>query len=131
MNLSDIVWTTPLKLLGFASQIIGILPFLISLIVLKSIFKNYQQGDIFTSNNAQNFKKLGWLAFIDAFFIKSLSSSLLILAATLTNPPGHRYLTAGFGIPNLTALFLGALLIIISWVMLEASKLQSEQKLII
>ena len=33
-----------LQLLGFSADIIGLLPFLISLFVLRVIFKNYQKG---------------------------------------------------------------------------------------
>lgn len=128
VNLSNVVWTLPLKTLGFFAELIGLMPFLISLFILKSIFNDYQQGTIFSVANAQKYKNLGWISFIDALIIKSCSNSLLVLAVTLTNPPGHRYLTLAFGIPNLKALFLGALLIIISWVMLEASKIYDEQK---
>lgn len=128
VNLSNVVWTLPLKALGFFAELIGLIPFFISLFILKSIFNDYQQGTIFSIANAQKYKKLGWISFIDALIIKSCSNSLLVLAVTLTNPPGHRYLTLAFGTPNLKALFLGALLIIISWVMLEASKIYDEQK---
>ena len=128
VNLSNVAWTLPLKTLGFFAGLIGLMPFLISLFILKSIFNDYQQGKIFSVANAQKYKKLGWISFIDALIIKSCSNSLFVLAVTLTNPPGHRYLTFGFGTQNLKALFLGALLIIISWVMLEASKIYDEQK---
>jgi hypothetical protein len=105
-----------------------LLPFLLSLLVLKSIFKNYQQGEIFSTANALHYKKLGWLFFLDALLIKSLSNTLLVLAVTLTNPPGHRWITISYGTPNLKALFCGMLVIIISWVMLEASKLHDDQQ---
>ncbi len=128
VDLSTVDWTLPLKILGFSADMIGLLPFLISLMILKSIFKNYHRGEIFSTPNAEKYKKLGWIALFDALIIKSLSDTLLILVVTFTNPPGHRYLTVGFGMPNLKTLFLGISLIIISWVMLEASKIYDEQK---
>jgi len=71
---------------------------------------------------------LRWISFIDDLIIKSCNNSLLVLAVTLTNSPGHHYFTLAFGTPNLKTLFLGALLIIISWVMLKASKIYDQQK---
>jgi hypothetical protein len=128
INLSSVHWTLLSKILGFSSDILGLLPFILSLFVLKSIFRNYQQGEIFSTINALHYKKLGWLFFLDALIITSLSNTLMVLAVTLTNLPGHRYINIQFGTPNLKSLFFGILLIVISWVMLEASKLQDEQK---
>lgn len=128
VNLSTVPWTCFTKILGISSDILGLLPFMLSLWVLKSIFSNYQKGDIFTATNATHYKKLGWLFFIDALLVKSLSHTVMVLAITLTNPPGHRYITLQFGTPNLKALFGGMLVLAISWVMLEASQLYDEQK---
>ena len=52
VNLSNVVWTLPLKNLGFFAELIGLMPFLISLFMLKSIFNDYQQGTIFSIANA-------------------------------------------------------------------------------
>lgn len=127
VSLHHVKWTAALKLLGFCAELMSLLPFLISLVVLKTIFKDYQKGAIFSVANAQRYAQLGWIAFVDALFIKSFSHSLLVFAATFANPPGHRYITIGFGTPHLTTLFVGILLVIISWVMLEASKIHDEQ----
>jgi hypothetical protein len=128
VNLSNVSWTPMLQLLGFSADIIGLLPFLISLFVLRVIFKNYQKGEIFSVRNAILYRRLGALFLLDALLIKSLSQTLMVLAVTFTSPPGHRYLTVSFGTPHLTSLFYGILVIIVSWVMLEASKLHDEQK---
>jgi hypothetical protein len=129
VNLSTIHWTPLLKILGFSADILNLIPLILSLFVLKSIFRNYQKGEIFSMANATQYRRLGWLFLLDALLIKSLSNTLLVLAVTLTNPPGHRYITVSFGTPNMTALFCGILVIVISWVMLEGYKLQEEQKL--
>lgn len=129
VNLSTVNWTPSLKFLGFIADIIGLLPFLLSLFILKSIFTNYKNCDIFNSINPISYRNLGFLFLADALIIRSLSDTLLILATTLTNPPGHHYLSASFGTPNLSSLFCGIIIIAVSWVMLEASKLYEEQKL--
>lgn len=128
VNLSTVTWTVPLKFLGLSADIFSLVPFFLGLFCLKSIFRNYQRGEIFTLINAMHYRRLGWLFFLDALVIKSISHSLLVLAVTLTNPPGHRYLTLEFGTPNLKALFCGVLVLVISWVMGEANKLHDDQK---
>lgn len=128
VNLRNVSWIPSLKLLGFIADIIGLLPFLISLFILKDIFKNYQKGAVFSIRNPILYRRLGILFLADAVIIEPLSHTLMVIAVTFTSPPGHRYITVGFGTPNLTALFYGILIIIVSWVMLEASKLHDEQK---
>ncbi len=128
VNLSTVPWAPMLKLLGFCADLIGAAPFIISLFFLKKLFSYYRDGEFFTRKNAIIYRKLGFLYFIDALFIKSLSQTLMILAVTMTNPPGDRYLSISFGTPNLSSLFYGTLVVIVSWVMLEASKLHDEHK---
>ena len=127
-NLSTIHWTFLTKIIGLVAQGIGLLPLFLSLFVLKLIFRNYQKGEIFSTINANHFRRLGWLFFLDALIAKPLSNLLMVLAATLANPPGHRYIAISFGAPNIEALFCGLLVIVISWIMLEASKLHDEQQ---
>lgn len=128
VNLSTVTWTPMLTMLGFCADVIGALPFLASLFFLKKLFSHYRDGEIFTWRNAIIYRKLGLLYLIDALFIKSFSETLMILAVTFTNPPGHRYLSISFGTPNLSSLFYGALIITVSYVMLEASRLHDEHK---
>ena len=128
VNLSNIHWTSFLKMIGLSGNILGILPIFLSLFIFKSIFQNYQKGEIFTVSNATCYKYLGWLFFLNALLAKPLSDLFMVLTVTLSNPPGHRYLTLAFGTPNIEALFCGMLFIVISWIMLEASKLHDEQK---
>lgn len=129
VNLAKIAWTPLTKFIGFMGSLLGNLPVLLGLFILKAVFRNYRKGEIFNITNAQQYKYLGWLFFLDAFITRPLSEMLQVLAVTLTYPPGHRYITLGFGTPNIEALFCGILVIVISWVMVEGYKLQEEQKL--
>jgi len=122
-------WPPMLRLLGFCASMVGQVPVLISLFVLEALFKNYQNGEVFSATNAIYYRRLGFLFLLDAFFIQALSETLQVLAATLTNAPGHRYLFVSFGTPNLVSLFYGVVVIVISSVMLEASKIYEESNL--
>lgn len=129
MSLNDVKWTITSKLFGFMWQMLGSLTDIIALWFLYKIFKNYKDGFIFTKQNAQLYRKIGVFYFLDALILKPLSDTFLILALTWGNKPGERFLTLGFGTPSLRALFFAAVLIMISWVMIEASKIHDEQVL--
>lgn len=128
VDLSTLNWTLFSRVLFLAAGIVDTLPLFLSLFVLKLLFKNYRQGEIFSKGNALLYKYLGWLFFFDALLAKPLSETLSVLLATLQNSPGHRYIAIMFSTPNLEALFCGIIMIVISWVMLEASKLHDEQQ---
>jgi hypothetical protein len=131
VNLSTIKWTPLPRFLGLTANLVGLLPILLGLLVLKPVFRNYTKGEIFNAYNARHYKYLGWLFFLDAIITKPLSDMLMILAVTLMNPPGHRFISVSFGTVNIEALFCGLLILVISWVMLEGYKLQEEQKYIV
>jgi len=128
VNLSTIHWSFPTKIISLLPQSLGFLPLFLSLFLLKSIFLNYQKGEIFSTINASLYRYLRWLFFLDALIGQPLSNLLFLLAATLAISPGQRYITLSFGIPNIEALFCGILIIVISWIVLEASKLHDVQK---
>lgn len=116
------------KIIGFIASLISLIPVYISLFALKSIFNNYKIGAIFTNINACQYRLIGSLFFLNALLIKPLSDMLMVVSVTLLNPPGHRYITLGFGTPNLENLFYGLILMVISWIMLEATKLREDQE---
>lgn len=131
ISLSTVSWTPVTKALALLSVLLERLPLLFRIAVLRTIFKNYEVENIFSAKNARLFRKLGLLFFVDAFLTRPISDCIMTIAATLSNGPGHRYVTFGFGTPNFESLFCGIMLLVVSWVMLEASTLHEEQKLTI
>ena len=131
VNLTTLTWTPLLKLLGFCADFVDSLAYLLSLFVLKTLFSWYAKGDIFSAQNARQYRRLGLLYVAHALLMQPLGETLLILAVTATNAPGHRYVSVSFGTPNLSSLFYGGLIILVSWVMLEASKMSQENALTI
>jgi len=126
LKLTPLSWS-----IGIFGSILGIIPLFLGLLVLKHLFQNYREGNIFSLENAQKYKYLGWLFFLNGLVVIPISSMLMILTATLSNPPGHRYISLSFGTPNLEVLFSGMLVIVISWVMAEGYKLKEDQSLTI
>lgn len=131
VDLRFVHWTAVSRFIAFMSDLLCFAPIFVTLYSLRSIFKNYKLGDIFTSYNARSYRLIGWCFFLNALIVKPLSDMLMVLSVTLLNPPGHRYISLSFGTPNMENLFYGTILIVISWVMLEATKLREEQDYVI
>lgn len=127
VNLTELHLTPLSRTIGLGGSLIGFLPLFWGLIILKQLFKNYREGDVFTAINARKYKTLGWLCVIGGFITLPLSNMLMVLSATLSNPPGHRYISINFGTPNLEVILVGAIIILISWIMTEGFKLQEEK----
>ncbi|MHA1558536.1 MAG: DUF2975 domain-containing protein [Alphaproteobacteria bacterium] len=128
IDLSQMNWTIVSKVIALIANFIQLLPFFFSIISLKIIFENYKKAAIFTITNAKHYRRLGLLFFLDALIAKPLGGMLMVLSVTLSNPPGHRYITISFGSPSLEAIFYGIIILVISWVMLEATKLNEENR---
>lgn len=120
--------TIETKLIGLSGCLIGVLPFFLGLVTLIKIFKRYRNNLVFTLDNAKSYKTLGYIFLLDSLIAKPISGMLMVLCATLSNPPGHRYITIIFALPNLEALFVGFIIILMAKVMLIGHQLQEEQK---
>ncbi len=101
--------------LGFLSSMLpgGLMVY--ALWQLRALFGLYGRGQIFTAENARRLRRF----------------ALAVLAVTLGNPPGQRLLSVGFSSSQLVTLFMGAMFLVIAWVMDEARELAEDQAQII
>ena len=129
VDLAKIELNFTAKMMALFAHLLGSSPYILAYIALHKLFNNYSQGRIFTPANTQIYKKIGWLAFLNGIFFIPITETFMVLAATLSNPPGHRYITLGFGTPSLEAILCGLLVIVIALVMQEAQALQDENQL--
>lgn len=116
------------RLLGFFVVMIPTCVAMLGGYYLMQLFRLYEQGLIFKPTHVLYFKKLSRVL-IWWFVASIVYRSLLSVALTLHNPPGHRMITLSLGSPDLTALLLGGILAVIAWVMEEGRKLQEDQDL--
>ncbi|MCX7344061.1 MAG: DUF2975 domain-containing protein [Proteobacteria bacterium] len=129
VNFAEIAMSSTSKLVALFGNLLGATPYILGYILLHKLFSNYQHGQIFNKSNPAIFQKLGRLILINGILIIPLKEGLMVVAATLNSPPGHRYLTLSFGTPNLEATLCGLLVIVISWVMQEGQAIQEENQL--
>jgi len=121
VNPSDIQWTTAAKGVMLLSKTIQLTPLMIGLFLLKLIFKNYKKEDVFVVQNAQYYQWIGYLIFIGS--MASYVSKMLVTSAFHYNGQVVNY---DF---SLTTGFIALLVLVISQVMLEGSRLREENQL--
>lgn len=97
-----------------------------ALITLKELFKLYEKAVVFSSRNVNCFRRLGY-TLVFWVIAKMISTSLLSIVLSFNNPPGERQLVVQIGSTDIATLVFGAIVLVISWVMNEACKLNDEQ----
>ncbi len=107
------------------SNLIENLPLFLELIMLKKIFINYKNEQIFIIDNARNFNYLGWLLIINPIMIivVTIVRNLNVIISTFPNVTLNN-----INLGDLSDIFYGLVIITISYVMSEASKVYNEQK---
>lgn len=122
---------TPLtRTLAFITTLVPGVFVIWAFVVLRRLFTLYRDGDYFGRGNVACFRQLGWTA-IGWTAAKFVHGGMLSVALTINNAPGERALTLSAGSGDLTALFAGIVLLLISWVMDEARRLDEEQAQIV
>ena len=120
--------------------VVYVLGFLISMIPggvamyalyqMRALFGLYAQGTVFGLANVRRYRRLGWsaIAYAAADFI---SQPLLGLALSWYNPPGQHLLVLSLSSNVVAALFVGAAVLTVAWVMEEGHRIEEEQALIV
>ena len=121
------------ELTRFLAFVIGLIPLgatLYGVQRLRELFSLYESGSIFKERNVGCIRRLGWTLIVWVVCEKA-RWSLLSIVLTLENPPGQRLLVVSFNGQDFTWVFVGIVVLTVSWVMDEARKLQEEQALIV
>ncbi len=113
-------------MLAFLVSLIPLSVAIYGLFTLKRLFTLYENAIVFSVKNVQCFRHLGY-TLISWVFANMVFVTLVSIVITFNNPPGERIVIAQFGISDIATLIIGAVVVLISWVMKEASKLENEQ----
>jgi heme/copper-type cytochrome/quinol oxidase subunit 4 len=116
--------------LAFLVDMIPMMAIIYGLRKLEDLFRLYEKGLIFTEQHVRCFRSLGrtlivWVG------CDVLRNSLLSMVLTLDKTPGTRVITVGLGSADFAAVFVGIVVVILSWVMDEGRKIQEDQALIV
>jgi hypothetical protein len=119
-----------IRFIGFLASLLPLSAMVYGIVNLRRIFALYKENIIFSYAHVECFRRSGialilWM--VAGIVYKSISGVLF----TLGNPPGQRVLKVGFGSADFTALIIGLLILVISWVMEEGRKLEEDQALTI
>ncbi len=117
-------------ILGFAISMIPVSMLIYGLVQLRRLFCLYGAGQIFSNLHAVYLRRFA-LASILSVFLQILSGSLLSVLLTFQNPPGTRQLTVSITSDHLGTVFLGSVLLVIAWIMVEGSKMAEDNAQIV
>ncbi len=95
-------------------------------ISLRELFKLYERAIVFSERNVNCFRRLGY-TLISWVFANLIFVVLISVVLTFNNLPGERVVVAQFGSSDVVTLIIGAIVLLVSWVMEEASRLENEQ----
>lgn len=97
---------------------------------LRRLFGLYAKGAIFRADNVRCFRELGWSLFAWAgasFLFNPLAGIIL----TFHWKPGTRLLVINLDSQDLLAVFMGLVVLTVSWVMDQGRRLAEEQELFV
>lgn len=92
---------------------------------VRMLFLNFANGHVFTLTSARLLRNFAGSVLAQAI-LGPISSTALMLAFTLDNPPGNRQLVITLSSQDYLALIVGGVLLAVSWVMVEASRIADE-----
>jgi hypothetical protein len=89
------------------------------------LFAGFADGQLFTLGNARRLRNFATSVLAQAV-LGPLSSMALLLAFTLSNPPGQPRLGIALSTNDYIALIVGGVLLAVAWVMVEATRIAEE-----
>jgi len=95
------------------------------MVTLTKLFKLYENAIVFAAENVKYVRRLGYIL-ICWVIASAVFTTLISIVISFANPPGQRMMIAEFQISDLSTLLIGAIVILISWVMEEGRKLEDE-----
>ena len=92
---------------------------------VRALFLNFAIGHVFTLASARLLRDFAGSVLAQAI-LGPISSTALMLAFTLNNPPGKSQLVISLSTHDYLALIVGGVLLAVAWVMVEATRIADE-----
>jgi hypothetical protein len=123
-------FTINVRIAGFLVSAVPLVFQLLVLSFLIKLFGLYANHKFFTADNVRYIRNAGYALLLQQLAIP-LADFVMGFVLTSTNPPGLHYASMQITEKNVGVIFIALIIILISWIMAEGCKLQSEQELII
>lgn len=91
----------------------------------RALFADFAGGRVFTLAGARRLRDFAACVLAQAI-LGPVSSAAVSVALTYGNPPGNRQLAVSLSLDNYVALVIGAVLLAVAWVMVEATRIADE-----
>lgn len=117
-------------LAGFVISMIPVSALIYGLINLRSLFRHYSRGVIFSREQAARLRRFALAAMLSVG-LQILANSLLSVLLTFNNPPGMRQLAISVSSDQLGTIFLGGVFLVIAWIMGEGSRIAEDNAQIV
>jgi hypothetical protein len=92
---------------------------------LRQFFVSCSAGDVFTSENGCYLHRFSIFTMLYAV-LTIPAKALLALILTINNPPGERILSISLSSTELSLVFLGAVFLVISWIIKESARIAED-----
>jgi len=122
---------TPLdRVAGFVASLIPLSLILYGIWHLRGLFALYARGEILGAANAARLRALA-MTLILWLPAQLIGDALISLALSIDNPPGERFVALSLSSDDFAIPLIGAIALVISWVMVEAARTAEDNASII
>lgn len=118
------------RLTAFAASMIPMTVLLYLLHQAYALFDAFRIGNVFSTDAPVRLRRIG-SCIVALAILRPLTSTLLGLILTWTNPPGQRILALSLGIDDYMIAALGGLVLAIGHVMTEAARIAEDNRQIV
>lgn len=122
MEISEGEPLTPLnRATGFIASLVPLSLILYGIWHLRGLFALYASGEILGTANAARLRALA-ITLILWLPVQFIGDALVSLAVSIDNPPGERFVALSLSSHDFAISLIGAIALVISWVMVEAAR---------
>lgn len=117
----------------WSAAMLSIIPVSVSLFILfnlQRLFGLYAEGEFFETENVRCFRNMGW-ALVIIVPVNILFNAALSVLLSFDQPAGEKMLSIAISGDDIGIAIIGAVIIIVSWVMAEAADLSQENAAIV
>lgn len=93
---------------------------------VRQLFRLYAREEMFTTANCVHLRRLGY-AMLAWLPLSMVFDAVLSVAVSMSNPPGQHYLSISVHTVDVVILFIGAVFVVLAWVMGEGARIAEEQ----